>query len=653
MKLILLGTIIASRSQPGVVVRKRTIAGALGLALVLNLIPVAVAVAEFGAPIYGRTSLRDSGVGGLVDRYPISHYQLDYHVDGGLSGLTSGDAFLGVFQALCSFWFLVLTWMMRMVVAAFNWAFTVDFIGGPHGMIGPVGAATQHLYSTTILPLLEVAFAVFGLWMIVRAMSRGGSDAGSGIVRTIVMTVCAMVIVFQPAATIGRAGDLVHQLSSSVITGTNSGSSETIADRLFTTFVYQPWVVLQFSSPTEICTGTKTDKDGFPLAWQPGYGPKTCHSVQHQDADGHGGYAAHFLRYGVGTPERKAEYDALDHGETPTGDDQFKARRIDRTDAPAVDMMQAGGTGQRVVGLFFLTFGVIAAILLLGTLSFAALFAQLATMILLGLTPLVVIAAIVPWTHGVVIRWAKLLGQMLVSTLFYAVMLAIVIEVSDAASAIGGTHGYIFAFLVPTVLFVGLLIWRKQLSKMAFGAASQHHAQSEHSVRNFAIGATGAAAGRLSAPSRPCARDGPEVMSGRKSSRSSARTPIPTRLRPTASAHRLRPGGTTHLQGRRLPGSRPIRLRRFPLNKRLNGSARRKMKCRPLASVTIWNTLARVEATANRPSALSIRCLPLAPVVSRVRTTSASKSTTRTWSASVVSAPSSTDEGRQNERCRS
>jgi hypothetical protein len=481
-------------------VRKRTIAGALGLALVLNLIPVAAAFAEFRGTDLWSNIAPDSGVGGLVDRYPISHYQLDYHVDGGLSGLTSGDAFLGVFQALCSFWFLVLTWMMRMVVSAFNWAFTVDFIGGPHGMIGPVGAATQHLYSTTILPLLEVAFAVFGLWMIVRAMSRGGSDAGSGIVRTIVMTVCAMVIVFQPAATIGRAGDLVHQLSSSVITGTNSGSSETIADRLFTTFVYQPWVVLQFSSPTEICTGTKADKDGFPLAWQPGYGPKTCHSVQHQDADGHGGYAAHFLRYGVGTPERKAEYDALDHGETPTGDDQFKARRIDRTDAPAVDMMQAGGTGQRVVGLFFLTFGVIAAILLLGTLSFAALFAQLATMILLGLTPLVVIAAVVPWTHGVVIRWAKLLGQMLVSTLFYAVMLAIVIEVSDAASAVGGTHGYIFAFLVPTVLFVGLLIWRKQLSKMAFGAASQHHAQSEHSVRNFAIGATGAAAGAVISP---------------------------------------------------------------------------------------------------------------------------------------------------------
>jgi signal transduction histidine kinase len=505
--------------------RLRTIAGALGLALILILVPAAIAGADFRGSDLWDNIAPSSGVGGLVDRYPISNYQLDYHVSGGIISVANGDVVLMVFQFVGSFWFLLLAWLMRMVVTAFNWAFTTDFIGGPNGMIGPIGLATQRLWSTTIAPFFEVALILFGLWIIASGFRHKNAEAGAGVTRTIIMTVCALAIVHQPGATIGRANELVRQLSSSVAAGSAGGGSASVSDRIFTTFVYRPWVVLQFSSADKICVGTRTDSDGYPLSWKPGYGPKTCHSVQHRDPDKHGGYSDRFIALPFGSKARNAEYEALRDGKAPDGSpkiedcprgdcsatqddrsrihDQFGPDyQVDKTDAPAVDMMQAGGTGQRMVGLFVLTIGIVAAIFLLGLLAFAALFANLAVMILLALTPLIVIAAIVPWWHGIVTRWARLLGQMLVSVFFYAVMLGIVSTVSDAAVIVGAgtTAGFLYTFIVPTVLFAGLLVWRKQLSSLAFGAASQHHEQAGSSAKSFTVAAAGTAAGAVVSP---------------------------------------------------------------------------------------------------------------------------------------------------------
>src|SRR3954469_6679640 len=64
-----------------------------------------------------------SGAHGLVNRYPISYYQLDYHVDGpsvGLTGASLGDPVAGIAQFMASAMFLVAAYLMRFVIAIFD-----------------------------------------------------------------------------------------------------------------------------------------------------------------------------------------------------------------------------------------------------------------------------------------------------------------------------------------------------------------------------------------------------------------------------------------------------------------------------------------------------------------------------------------------------
>jgi hypothetical protein len=118
----------------------KTIAGALGLALILILLPATLAGADFrGTDMWGNLAPSSSG---RVSAYPISYYQLDYYVDGpsvGLGGISAGDPVDKVIQVFAAFLFMIATFAMRTVIAIFDWAFNVDIIGGRHGVIGPVG----------------------------------------------------------------------------------------------------------------------------------------------------------------------------------------------------------------------------------------------------------------------------------------------------------------------------------------------------------------------------------------------------------------------------------------------------------------------------------------------------------------------------------
>jgi hypothetical protein len=67
----------------------KTIAGALGLALILILLPATLAGADFrGTDMWGNLAPSSSRAG--ERKYPISYYQLDYYVDGPSVGF-SGD----------------------------------------------------------------------------------------------------------------------------------------------------------------------------------------------------------------------------------------------------------------------------------------------------------------------------------------------------------------------------------------------------------------------------------------------------------------------------------------------------------------------------------------------------------------------------------
>jgi hypothetical protein len=460
---------------------RRTTASALGLALVLVLLQAAGAGAEYrGTDVWGNLT-PVSHIGGLIDRYPIGNYQLDYHVSVGVTHMD--DAFAGGLQVLGSLWFLFLTWLVELIIAAFNWATNVDVVTGPHGLLSPVGSAGQHFYYTVISPLLEIAIVVLACWAGWKYKNKEGHDTNSVLARAIGMAVVAMVIVFQPAATIGRANDLSTQLASQI-----ASTGGDIANNFFKTFVYRPYLILQFGSLDKVCTSDQKDSDGFPVAASYGHpGARVCHS----------GYVDHFLPYAHGSTTRDDSYDALNKGTKPFSSSLHVAGQpqndpnwqVDRTDAPAVDMMQAGGTVQRMAILLLLTGGIGCAIWLLGKIALALLFSQMVLLLLVVAAPIVVIVSIFPWTQWVFNAWGKLLGQLLIGKSMFIALLVMIITISTALTSVESTYGYLFMFTLQTALFAGGIYAHKQIAKGAMGAAHHAHEHSHHAAAAFVGGA--------------------------------------------------------------------------------------------------------------------------------------------------------------------
>lgn len=464
---------------------RRTIACAIGLALVLILLPATLASAEFrGTDMW--SNLAPHSGGGMTDRHPLSYYALDYHVAGpdvGFGGVDAGDVPALVAQFLASFAFMIAAFVMRATISAFDWAFNVDIIGGHHGALEPVGAATKHLWISTFMPLLSTGVMVLAGWFVLKVLARRFGEAAAGGVRAVLLTAAALVIIFNPAATIGTMSALSNELAGAVASGTTGANGgRDVSDRLFETFVSQPWAVLEFGG-LKRCVSVETDADGFPRYVNGESSRNVCHDVTTR-------YVPKFLAVAPGSSERKQLYEQIRDGDAP----------FDKSDAPAVDMMQAGGAVQRLVFTLILVFGIFAGILLLGLISVAALFAQLGLLALLIATPVMVIAAIFPATHGVVFAWAKWVGKFLIAKVIYAVMLAAAIGVSEGLMTAGGTSqfGYLFAFGGQAILFLGIFLFRKKLAAQL--TSRREYSKHEQNTKSFFTGAATAAVGAVSAP---------------------------------------------------------------------------------------------------------------------------------------------------------
>jgi hypothetical protein len=67
---------------------RRRLALVIGGALALVLLAWPAAIAEYrGSDLLGNIAPVSQAGGGLVDRYPLSAYALDYHVDAGITDL--------------------------------------------------------------------------------------------------------------------------------------------------------------------------------------------------------------------------------------------------------------------------------------------------------------------------------------------------------------------------------------------------------------------------------------------------------------------------------------------------------------------------------------------------------------------------------------
>lgn len=490
--------------------RLKTIASVLGLVLVLVLLPATLAAGDFrGTDMWSQLAPADSG--GRVSQYPLSYFTLDYHVDGPgvLNGF--GDIVGLVGQFLAAQIFMIVTFFMRVTISAFDWAFNIDIIGGRHGALGAVGNSTKHLYTSTFLPLMTTAVLIFGGWFVYKILGRRFGEAGVGLVRAVCLSAVALVLIFNYTGTIGRAASLSNDLAGAIASGTTGGNGgQDVSDRLFNTFVFQPWAVLEFGG-LKRCVSAQKDDDGFPKPVGVNSPDRAvCRDVMRENSGGYGGYASKFLRYAPGSDERKKVFEAIKDGEAPD-DPHIPGWKVDKADAPAVDMMQGEGAIQRLAYVALLSLGIISAILLLGLICFGALFVQGGLLVLFAATPAMVIAGIFPGLHGVFWMWAKWIGKLLIAKAIYALVLAAALGVSAALMAAGAVLGYLFVFAAQTALFLGLFIKRKALAEQV--SNRRDYNRSENSTKSFVSGAAAGAVGAVASPAAAAAAVGKSRLS--------------------------------------------------------------------------------------------------------------------------------------------
>jgi hypothetical protein len=266
---------------------------------------------------------------------------------------------------------------------------------------------------------------------------------------------------------------------------------------MFDTFIYKPWVVLEFGG-LKRCVSDSKDKDGFPRPVGPFDNSRSiCRNAMHQERSGYGGYADHFLDHAPGSDARKHLYEGIRDGKEP-GDPVVEGWRVDKADAPAADLMQGAGTVQRMGYFLLLAIGMLGAVAFLGLICFASLFAQLGLLVLLVATPFVAIASIIPSLHGVFFTWAKWGGKFLVAKVMYAIILSAALGVSSGLVALGGQRGYLFVLFLNALLFFGVIVCRKMI--LAPTMSRRDYRQTEGSAKSFVAGAATAAVAAVAAP---------------------------------------------------------------------------------------------------------------------------------------------------------
>jgi hypothetical protein len=184
-------------------------------------------------------------------------------------------------------------------------------------------------------------------------------------------------------------------------------------------------------------------------------------------------------------PGRRSE---LKKGESPRGDPQFAGYRVDRADAPAVDIQQAGGAFQRLTLALVVFVGALGMVCLLGFLSLAVILAQIVALVLLGFAPVALVIGIFPrGGHEFFRNWLGKLATAVFIKALCSLVIAIVVAVSAALASATESLGFQFAFALQAIFFWAFFLCRRQIAARLVAATTGAHPDGERLPRASAV----------------------------------------------------------------------------------------------------------------------------------------------------------------------
>jgi|GEM_PF-6026541 len=407
--------------------------------------PEPEAPGEGTASLLRHPDLRSGQDPTLYEQYGTAGYGLDSD----LGTFDIGDKVAHV--ATETLWAMT-TWIADAAITIFQWSYSLDLFGMTSGAIDQVTAALSRvLYQPFVLPMVILA----GLWLVWNALlKKRATTAAESSIWVVFALAAAVVFLAQPARIVGGLSGATTDLSRSILGGvatldpkTGPADGVTVkasyggdaadselraaADRMWRTYIYAPWTVLEFG------TTEKAPRWGERLL--------AAKALTHDEAIQikNGQKSAEQV-----SADKRAQYDAI--------------RKEISQDPQAKAYFQGHRPGQRiaVAGL------ALAAVLLSGgliaALALATLFAQLALVLLAMLGPVFLLAAIHPGVGRIIAtRWANLLAYTAIKRVAYAVLLSVILVMNGALIDQGSKLGWAVAMTLSVALAGALLFYRK------------------------------------------------------------------------------------------------------------------------------------------------------------------------------------------------
>jgi hypothetical protein len=432
--------------------------------------PLCGDAAKDGLPVGAVRNCRISRFEGA--QAPTGNYAFDVHINEGLAHLGNGVAVL--LQDVSQYWWTALVAFVRGLIVILDWCFTLDLLSS-HAMSGLARAlrATQATFTQPWLALVLAIAAVLALYhgLIRRRVAETLGEA----LLMMAMMAGGLWVIMNPAGTVGALGAWANEASLGTLAATVGGSPDhpyrTLAEsnqEVFSAAIEDPWCYMEFGEVSWCSDPTRLDRRlhaaALKIAGEPEHAPGQS-PVLLRGARTNGEL---FLALPANEAARNSINDgwSLFHVLCDGSEEPCKGPT-----ASEADFRNQSGTWPRVIGLGFISFGVVGMLLLLGFIALRLLYAAIMSLIYLLVTPAAVLVPALGEGGRAAFRlWAARLLGAVVSKLVFSFLLGAILMVQRVLLSVH-LFGWFTQWLLVAALWWIAYVRRHRIFEISLGGA--------------------------------------------------------------------------------------------------------------------------------------------------------------------------------------
>ncbi len=414
---------------------------------------------------------------------PSGNYGFDVHMDSGFAGIGNEPSILLQNTLLTPTW-TALVWITHALVVALEWCYSIDLLNG--STFGVIGDALRSSQSSLTRPWLVVVLAIAAVLVLYHGVVRRRVAETLGeFCLMVAMMAVGLWVIADPAGTVGAVAHLGNQASLATVGAVAQGDPQRPQQRLadgmgeiFATAIGAPWCFMEFGD-VDWCRRPSRLDGRLRLA------ATRLQAAKRSSPDSQQRTSALLLARAstngdlfLALPANQVERNSIN---TQGSLLQVLCASSDATrctgpTAAQAEFRTASGTWTRAGGLLLIVIGAAGMFALLGFLALRLIGAAVASLFLLLLAPVAVLApALGDGGRAAFRAWAmRLLGAVL-SKLLYSIFLGVVLLILRVLDRLGNL-GWWTQWLLVAAMWWTLFAQRENLMRLTSLGQRQHRA---------------------------------------------------------------------------------------------------------------------------------------------------------------------------------